>query len=58
MKTLRAVLACAALELGVVDDIRELMHQMNQPKFAHVLPSEENPGEDQDRDRLASELEP
>jgi hypothetical protein len=64
-KTLRAVLACAALELGVVagvpmrpDDIRELMHQMNQPKLAHVLPSEENPGEDQDRDRLASELEP
>jgi hypothetical protein len=45
---LRVLLACATLELGVLtgapmrpDEIRELMHQMNQPTLAHVLPSEE-----------------
>ena len=63
-KRLRVVLACAALELGVLagipmrpDEIRELMHQMNQPKLAHVLPSEEDAGDDQDPERPGSELE-
>lgn len=50
-KKLRALLLCAALELGVLsgvpmrpDEIRELMNQMNRPKLAHVLPSEEKKG--------------
>jgi hypothetical protein len=49
---LRVLLACATLELGVLmgapmrpDEIRELMHQMNQPPLAHVLPSQEAEGE-------------
>lgn len=48
---LRILLACSVLELGVLmgapmrpDEIKELMHQMNQPTLAHVLPSEEEPG--------------
>jgi hypothetical protein len=52
-KRLRVLLACAALELGVLagvpmrpEQIRELMHQMNQPTIAHVLPSEEEAGDD------------
>jgi hypothetical protein len=28
------------------DEIRELMNQMNQPRLAHVLPSEETGGDD------------
>ena len=47
------LLACAALQIGVLtgvpmrpEQIRELMHQMNQPAIAHVLPSEEEPGDD------------
>lgn len=50
---LRVVLACATLELGVLmgapmrpDEIRELMHQMNQPKLAHVMPGEKQAGDD------------
>lgn len=50
-RKLRALLLCAALELGVLsgvpmrpDEIRELMNQMNRPKLAHVLPSEEKKG--------------
>jgi hypothetical protein len=49
---LRILLACSVLELGVLmgapmrpDEIKELMHQMNQPTLAHVLPSEEEAGE-------------
>jgi hypothetical protein len=45
---LRVLLACATLEFAVLtgapmrpDEIRELMHQMNQPTLAHVLPSDE-----------------
>lgn len=50
---LRVLLVCVTLELGVIigapmrpDEIRELMHQMNQPTLAHVLPSEEESGDD------------
>jgi len=50
---LRVLLACAVLELGVLtgapmrpDEIRKLMHQMNQPTLAHVLPSETESGDD------------
>jgi hypothetical protein len=50
---LRILLACSVLELGVLmgapmrpDEIKELMHQMNQPTIAHVLPSEEEAGDD------------
>lgn len=44
---LRTVFLCVALEMGVLsgvpvrpEQIRELMHQLNQPKLAHVLPSD------------------
>ena len=50
---LRVVLVCAALQLGVFsgvamrpEQIQELMHQMNQPKLAHVLPADEEGGDD------------
>jgi hypothetical protein len=50
---LRVLLACAALEMGVLmgvpmrpDQIRELMHQMNQPTLAHVLKEEGEAGDD------------
>ena len=49
---LHAVVVCAMLQLGVMagvpmrpDEIEELMHQMNQPKMAHVLPSEGQDGD-------------
>ena len=52
-KRLRGLLACAALELGVVmgvpmrpEQIQELMHQMNQPTLAHVLRREDGAGDD------------
>jgi hypothetical protein len=52
-KRLRVLLACAALEFGVLigapmrpDQVQELMHQMNQPKMAHVLREEEDAGDD------------
>ena len=52
-KKLRTMFLCAALELGVLsgvpmrpEEIRALMHQMNQPKLAHVLPSDEESGND------------
>ena len=48
---LRTLLVCAVLELGVLtgapmrpDEIRELMNQINQPKVAHVLRSEDESG--------------
>jgi len=44
---LRVLVVCVALEIGVFsgvpmrpDEIQALMNQMNQPKMAHVLPSE------------------
>jgi hypothetical protein len=32
------------------DEIQELMRQINQPKFAHVLPSEKDQGDDEPPD--------
>ena len=50
---LRVLVACAALEVGVLmgvpmrpDEIQALMQQMNQPVLAHVLPSEDESGDD------------
>ena len=50
---LRVLVACLALEFGVIigapmrpEEIRELMRQMNQPTLAHVLPAEEEAGDD------------
>ena len=52
-KKLRVLLACAALEVGVMmgvpmrpEQIKELMHQMNQPALAHVLKEEGESGDD------------
>ena len=45
------MLLCFVLEAGVMlgvpmppERIRELLHQMNQPKLAHVLPADEEDG--------------
>jgi hypothetical protein len=50
---LRVLAVCVTLEMGVLggvpmrpDEIQELMHQMNQPALAHVLPTEDHDGED------------
>jgi hypothetical protein len=55
---LRVRLVCAALEMGVLagvpmrpDEIQELMRQMNQPKWAHVLPTEDEDGGDAPTER-------
>ena len=52
-KKLRVLLACAALEMGVMmgvpmrpDQIKELMNQMNQPTVARALPADEESGDD------------
>ena len=52
-KRLRTIVVCAALELGVLsgvpmrpEEIRSLMNQLTQPKLAHVLPSDEQSGDD------------
>jgi hypothetical protein len=49
---LRVVLACACLEVGALsgvpmrpEQIQELMHTMNQPKLAHVVPVEREQGD-------------
>jgi hypothetical protein len=46
MEKLRVLVVCLGLEVGVLagvpvrpEEIQELLHQMNQPKIAHVLPS-------------------
>jgi hypothetical protein len=46
---------CLVLEVGVLtgvpmrpDEIGELMNQMNQPKRTHVLPGEDDEGNDTD----------
>ena len=51
---LRTILLCAALELGVLsgvpmrpEEIRSLMNQINRPKLAHVLPTDDLSGDDQ-----------
>jgi hypothetical protein len=54
---LRVLVVCVALEMGVLggvpmrpDEIQELMHQMNQPSLAHVLPTEDEEGGDSPSD--------
>lgn len=51
-KRLRVLVACLTLEAGVLfgvpmrpEEIKELMHQMNQPKLAHVLKEERDSGD-------------
>jgi len=51
--SLRVLVVCLALEMGVISgvpmrpgEIQELMYQMNQPKLAHLLPSENDEGND------------
>jgi len=53
MKKLRVLLVCLTLQVGVVlgapmrpEEIQDLMHQMNQPKVAYVLPSENDSGDE------------
>ena len=55
---LRVLVVCMALEIGVLsgvpmrpDEIQELMNQMNQPKLAHALPSENEEGGEDPPDR-------
>jgi hypothetical protein len=50
---LRVLVLCMALEMGVISgvpmrpgEIQELMNQLNQPKVAHVLPTENDSGHD------------
>jgi hypothetical protein len=52
MHRIRVLMVCVVFQAGVIfgvpmrpDEIRELMHQMNQPKLAHVLASEHDDGE-------------
>jgi hypothetical protein len=54
---LRVFVLCVALEMGVLagvpmrpDEIQELMNQMNRPKLAHALPSENDAGDDEPPD--------
>jgi hypothetical protein len=56
---LRVLLVCVALEAGVLsgvpmrpDEIEELMRQMNRPALAHVLPTDDEGG---DNSRTESE---
>ena len=53
MSKLRVILVCVALEVGVLSgvpmrpaEIQELLQQMNQTTLAHVLPSDEEGGDD------------
>ena len=57
-KKLRVLIACLTLEAGVIfgvpmrpDQIKELMHQMNQPTLAHVLKETETGGDGDERRR-------
>lgn len=52
IKKLRMVSVCAMLQLSVFagapvrpEQIEELMHQMNEPKLAQVLPDESDDGD-------------
>jgi len=52
-KSLRTVLACFVLEIGVLagipmrpEQVKELMHLMNQPKLAQTNPNESHEGDD------------
>jgi hypothetical protein len=56
---LRTILLCSVLQVGVIfgvpmppERIQELMHHMNQPKLAHVLPADEDGGGDPPEDPL------
>jgi hypothetical protein len=49
---LRTLLVCAMLEYAAMmgspmrpEEIQELMHQMNQPKLAHVLRDDDDAGD-------------
>jgi len=49
---LRVLVVCLGLEIGVLsgvpmrpDEIQDLMNQMNQPKMAHALPTEDEEGD-------------
>jgi hypothetical protein len=51
-KRLRVLFVCLALEAGTLfgvpmrpDEIENLMHQMNQPKLAHLLKEEDDSGD-------------
>jgi hypothetical protein len=53
VERLRVLVVCMALEMGVItgvpmrpDEIRALMHHMNQPRLADVLPIENDQGDD------------
>lgn len=52
-RRLRTAFVCTFLQFGALvgvpmrpEEIQELMRQMNAPKLAHVLPSEEHEGND------------
>jgi len=60
-KSLRTILACMVLQIGVLsgvpmrpEQVRELMHQLSTPKVAHTSPDErhssDDPPEDADAD--------
>ena len=53
-KRLRTLFVCLVLEVGVLSgvpmqarELEELMRQLQQPKLAHTLPSDEDEGSDQ-----------
>lgn len=57
-RRLRVLVACLTLQAGVLcgvpmrpDEIRELMHQMNQPKLAHVLQEDGESGDGENTDQ-------
>jgi hypothetical protein len=52
LERLRVLFVCAVLEAGVLagspmrpGEIQELLHRMNQPTLAHMLPSETDEGD-------------
>ena len=49
---LRVLVVCLLLQMGALsgvpmrpDKIEELLHQMNQPKMAHVVPEDDDEGD-------------
>ena len=61
-KIVRTLIVCAVLEVGALagvpmrpEEIQALMHQLNQPNLAHVLPSEDDDGGDPPSDPLVGE---
>lgn len=63
-KKLRTLFVCLALEVAVLnganvrpDEIRALMHQLNLPALAHVLPGERDSGDDQTPESESGPLE-